>query len=109
MAKAAQVLAEARGADVVMAARRADVVQSLQAQGIKVFQLSQKGNCQSKHVSIFKQQAPEVIFETTGFWLAAVNTVDTFGRVAIIAAPKDGVISLSSLNLYRRGGSIVGD
>ncbi len=110
VAKATQVLAQARGADVVMAARRADVVQSLQAQGIKAFQLSQEGHLPEQARQHFKQQAPEVIFETTGFWLAAaVNTVDTFGRVAIIAAPKDGVISLSSLNLYRRGGSIVGD
>ena len=72
-------------------------------------QLSQEGQLPEQARQHFKQQAPEVIFETTGFWLAAaVNTVDTFGRVAIIAAPKDGVVSLSSLNLYRRGGSIVG-
>lgn len=57
----------------------------------------------------FQQQAPEVIFDTTGYWLAAaVNSVDTYGRVVIIAAPTDGLISLSSLNLSRRGGSIVG-
>ncbi len=80
VAKAAQVLAEARGADVVMAARRADVVQSLQAQGIKAFQLSQEGQLPEQARQHFKH----------------------------IAAPKDGVISLSSLNLYRRGGSIVG-
>lgn len=109
VANAAQVLAKARGAEVVMAARRAEVVQSLQAQGITAFELSEEGQLPEQARQHFKQQAPEVIFETTGFWLAAaVNTVDTFGRVAIIAAPKDGVISLSSLNLYRRGGSIVG-
>lgn len=109
VAKAAQVLAQARGAEVVLAARRADVVQSLQAQGITAFELSEEGQLPEQAREHFQQQAPEVIFETTGFWLAAaVNSVDTFGRVAIIAAPKDGLISLSSLNLYRRGGSIVG-
>ncbi len=109
VAKAAQVLAQARGAKVVMAARRADVVQSLQGQGITAFKLSEEGQLAEQAREHFQQQAPEVIFETTGFWLAAaVNSVDTFGRVAIIAAPKDGLISLSSLNLYRRGGSIVG-
>ena len=109
VAKAAQVLAQARGAEVVLAARRADVVQSLQAQGITAFELSEEGQLPEQAREHFQQQAPEVIFETTGFWLAAaVNSVDSFGRVAIIAAPKDGLISLSSLNLYRRGGSIVG-
>lgn len=109
VAKAAQALAQARGAKVVMAARRAEVVHDLQAQGITAFELSEDGQLPEQARQHFDQQAPEVIFETTGFWLAAaVNTVDTLGRIAIIAAPQDGVISLSSLNLYRRGGSIVG-
>lgn len=109
VAKAAQVLAKARGAEVVMAARRAEVVQELQAQGISTFQLGDAEQLPEQARAHFQQQSPEVIFETTGFWLAeAVNSVDTFGRVAIIAAPKDGRINMSSLNLYRRGGSIVG-
>lgn len=109
VARAAQVLAQARGAEVVVAARRAEVVQGLQAQGIKAFQLADAEQLPEQAFESFDGQAPEVIFETTGFWLAAaVNSLDTFGRIAVIAAPKDGVISLSSLNLYRRGGSIVG-
>src|SRR5690606_35648330 len=39
---------------------------------------------------------------------AAVNTVALFGRVVIIAAPVDGLVSTPVLNLYRRGGSIIG-
>lgn len=109
VARAAQVLAQARGAEVVLAARRAEVVEELQAQGIRAFQLAAAEQLPEQAKEHFQQQAPEVIFETTGFYLAeAVNSVDTFGRVAIIAAPKDGMISMSSLNLYRRGGSIVG-
>lgn len=109
VAQAAQVLAQARGAEVVVAARRAEVVQQLQDQKVNAFQLATAEQLPEQAREHFQQQAPEVIFETTGFWLAAaVNSADTFGRVAIIAAPKDGLISLSSLNLYRRGGSIIG-
>ena len=109
VARAAQVLAQARGAEVVLAARRAEVVEELQAQGIRAFQLATAEQLPEQAKGHFQQEAPEVIFETTGFYLAeAVNSVDTFGRIAIIAAPKDGMISMSSLNLYRRGGSIVG-
>ncbi len=51
----------------------------------------------------------EVIFDTTGFWLeAAVPALAAFGRLAIIAAPADGHVRLPALNLYRRGGSVVG-
>ena len=109
VAQAAQALAHARGAEVVMAVRRADVVETLQAQGVKAFQLAEEEQLPEQARQHFQQQAPEVIFETTGFWLAAAtNSVDTFGRVAIIAAPQGGMVSLSALSLYRRGGSIVG-
>lgn len=109
VARAAQVLAQARGAEVVLAARRAEVVQELQAQGINAFQLDTAEQLAEHAKSHFQQQAAEVIFETTGFWLAeAITSLADFGRIAVIAAPKDGMISLSSLNLYRRGGSIVG-
>lgn len=109
VAKAAQALAKARGADVALAARRADAVQELQAQGIRAFVLENEEQLPEQAQKHFQQQAPEVIFETTGYWLsAAVNSVDTFGRVAVIAAPKDGLVGISPLNLYRRGGSIIG-
>ncbi|MFD1008517.1 quinone oxidoreductase family protein [Oceanisphaera ostreae] len=109
VAQAAHALAKARGAEVVLAARRAEAVQELQAQGISAFQLTEEARLPEQALEHFQQQAPEVIFDTTGFWLAAaINSLDTFGRVAIIAAPKDGLISLSPLDLYRRGGSIIG-
>lgn len=109
VARAAQALAHARGANVVLAVRRAEVVKELQAQGVSAFQLAEEQQLSEQASQHFQQQAPEVIFDTTGFWLAAaVNSVDTFGRVAIITAPKGGLTSLPALNLYRRGGSIVG-
>jgi len=109
VARAAQALAKARGAKVVMGARRADVVQNLEAQGISAFQLPEAEQLPEQAQAHFQQHSPEVIFDTTGYWLpAAVNTVATFGRVAVIAAPVDGLVSMPVLNLYRRGGSIVG-
>lgn len=109
VARAAQALAQARGAHVVLGARRADVVQGLQAAGIDAFQLQASEQLPGQAAERFAQQAPEVIFDTTGSWLAAaVNTLAPFGRIAVIAAPVDGMVSTPILNLYRRGGSIVG-
>lgn len=109
VARAAQALAKARGADVVVGARRAEVVQELEAQGIRAFQLPEAEQLPVQVQDCFQQHSPEVIFDTTGSWLAAaVNTVASFGRVAVIAAPVDGLVSVPVLNLYRRGGSIVG-
>lgn len=109
VARAAQALARARGANVVLGVRRAEVVQELQTQGISAFQLSGADQLAEQAQDSFAQQSPEVIFDTTGFWLpAAVNTVAAFGRVVVIAAPMDGMINMSALNLYRRGGSVIG-
>ncbi|GHA16111.1 quinone oxidoreductase family protein [Oceanisphaera arctica] len=109
VAQAAQALGKARGANVVLAVRRAEVAQELQARGISAFQLPDAEQLPDQVRDHFQQQAPEVIFDTTGYWLsAAVNSVDTFGWVAVISAPADGLIKMSALNLYRRGGSIIG-
>ncbi|MGO1246871.1 MAG: quinone oxidoreductase family protein [Oceanisphaera sp.] len=109
VARAAQHLAHARGAEVVMAARRSDVVHTLQSQNIKAFQLTQAAQLADQAREHFHQQAPQVIVDTTGYWLtAAVTSLDAFGRIAVIAAPTDDQIMLSPLNLYRRGGSIIG-
>lgn len=109
VASAAQALGKARGANVAVGVRRAEVVQDLQARGINAFELQQAEHLPAQAREHFQQQAPEVVFDTTGYWLsAAVDSVDMFGRVVIIAAPADGVVNMSSLNLYRRGGSIIG-
>lgn len=109
VAKAAQALAKARGAEVVMAARRADVVQELKAQGVSAFELPEAEQLPEQAQVHFQKQAPEVIFDTTGYWLpAAVNALAAFGHIAVIAAPVDGQISMPILDLYRRGGSVIG-
>ncbi|MFP2769796.1 quinone oxidoreductase family protein [Oceanisphaera sp. KMM 10153] len=109
VAQAAQALGQARGANVALAVRRAEVAQELQARGISAFQLPDADQLPEQARDHFQRQAPEVIFDTTGYWLsAAVNTLDSFGRIAVIAAPEDGLSNMSVLNLYRRGGSIIG-
>jgi len=51
----------------------------------------------------------QVIFDTTGFWLQeAVSALANFGRIAIIAAPPDGMVHFPALALYRKGGVLIG-
>lgn len=108
VARAAQGLATARGANVAIGARRDEVVAELSAAGISAFAI-QDADTLPEQTQQMLHQPPEVIFDTTGFWLeAAVNTLAPFGRIAVIAAPVDGMVNTPILNLYRRGGSIVG-
>jgi NADPH:quinone reductase len=49
------------------------------------------------------------IFDTTGHRLPdAIQALQRFGRVAIIAAPPTGTVEVPMLALYRKGGSIIG-
>jgi NADPH:quinone reductase-like Zn-dependent oxidoreductase len=84
-------------------------VAEFQAQGLPVIQLDDS----TRLGDALKPHAPkgaEVVFDTTGFLLpAAVDALATFGRIVVIAAPMDqGHVRVPLLNLYRRGGSIVG-
>lgn len=109
VAKAAQALAKTRGANVVLGVRRAEVAQELEAQGINAFQLPEAEKLPEQAQTRFQGQSPEVIFDTTGHWLpAAVKALGPFGRIAVIAAPADGLTSMPVLDLYRRGGSVIG-
>ncbi|MDV7213270.1 quinone oxidoreductase family protein [Azotobacter beijerinckii] len=106
--RAALALARVRGAHVLGAARREEQRRALQAQGFETLPLSTPEALPSQVEQVFEGGA-QVIFDTTGFWLAAaVPALATFGRVAIIAAPVDGQVQLPALDLYRRGGSVVG-
>ena len=109
VARAAQALAQARGASVVVGSRRAEVVQELGSQGVTAFELQGEDRLAEQARDRFEQNSPEVIFDTTGHWLGpAINALAPFGRVAVIAAPADGLVSTPVLDLYRRGGSIIG-
>ena len=90
---AALALAKIRGAQVLAAVRKADQVDALQAQGFDAIALGQPDALGSQVNAVFKGGA-DVIFDTTGFWLpAAVAGLAPFGRIAIIAAPIDGLCS----------------
>lgn len=109
VARAAQALATVRGARVVVAARRAEVIQELEAEGIEAMPLSDAAQLPEQVKQRFASSPPDVIFDTTGFWLpAAVNSIAPFGRILVIAAPVDGKVDTPVLDLYRRGGSIIG-
>jgi NADPH:quinone reductase-like Zn-dependent oxidoreductase len=105
---AALALGRILGAQVVGAVRRPDQLAALQAQGFEGILLDKPDDLAAQVNAIYEGGA-DVIFDTTGFWLAAaVPALDTFGRIAIIAAPVDGHVQLPSLALYRKGGSVVG-
>lgn len=105
---AAVALAKVRGAQVLAAARRPEQVKALQAQGYSTLQLD-KPEMLGEQVNAVYAGGADVIFDTTGFWLpASVTALATFGRIAIIAAPVDGLVQLPALGLYRKGGSVVG-
>ncbi len=106
--RAAIALARLRGAEVVAAVRRADQAAVFVEGGIVALRLDQGDELMSLLKPHFDGGA-EVIFDTTGAWLpAAVDALAPFGRIAVIAAPLDGLVQVPILKLYRRGGSIVG-
>lgn len=105
---AAIALATIRGARVVAAVRRADQAEALKAKGYRTIILGSADSLGAQVNEVFPGGA-EVIFDTTGFWLpASVSALANFGRIAIIAAPVDGMVDFPALGLYRKGGVLVG-
>ncbi|MFF7706757.1 zinc-binding dehydrogenase [Pseudomonas sp. NPDC007930] len=106
--QAALALAKARGAEVLAAVRQPAQAATLRAQGYAVLVL-EAAEALAGQVEAHFAGGAEVIFDTTGFWLpAAVSALATFGRIAIIAAPVDGLVQFPALALYRKGGVLVG-
>jgi NADPH:quinone reductase-like Zn-dependent oxidoreductase len=94
--------------NVVAAAREADITDSLRASGVPIIVLT---DAQSFAEDVKKHFAggADLIFDTTGYWVeAAVGAIAEFGRIATIAAPRDGHVQLPLLDLYRKGGVLVG-
>ncbi|MCQ9427469.1 zinc-binding alcohol dehydrogenase family protein [Pseudomonas sp. LJDD11] len=105
---AALALGRVLGAQVLGAVRRPEQQQALAAKGIDSIVLGEP-DALAGQVQAFFSGGADVIFDTTGFWLApSVAALATWGRIAIIAAPVDGQVQLPSLTLYRKGGSVVG-
>ncbi|WP_097460447.1 quinone oxidoreductase family protein [Mangrovitalea sediminis] len=106
--KAAVALARWRGAQVIGAVRRAEEQDVLERQGIPALKLDRADDFAGQVRGHFPGGA-DMVFDTTGFWVAAsVAALAPFGRLAIIAAPADGLAQVPVLDLYRRGGEIVG-
>lgn len=108
VARAAASLGRAMGARVVVTARRAEQVETFADQGLRAFTLPEPAALADEILALL-DRPPEVIFDTTGHWLpAAVESLAPFGSIAVIAAPPGGKVETPILNLYRRGGVIVG-
>lgn len=93
---------------IVAAVREADLTDSLRASGVPIILLSDAKSFPGDVKAHFPSGA-DLVFDTTGYWVdAAVGAISEFGRIATIAAPKDGHVNLPLLDLYRRGGVLVG-
>jgi NADPH:quinone reductase-like Zn-dependent oxidoreductase len=97
---AATHLARLRGAEVTGAVRRTEQASLLEQRGFQSILLEQGQPIQG---------AWDMVFDTTGHWLAAaIGALERFGRAAVIVAPGDGRQNLPIRDLYRRGASIAG-
>ncbi len=98
--RAATDLARAGGTQVHVAVRRPEQAEELKAIGL---------DAAAYPADAALPTGFDVAFETTGYRLPeAIRAIKTFGRVAIISAPPSGHVETPVLDLYRRGGSIVG-
>lgn len=105
---AAIQLAQAQGAQVLAGVRQTEQAQQLQAEGFATLLLGDERGLPDAVQQHFGAGA-DVIFDTTGFWLAAaVSALAIGGCIAVIAAPTDGMVNVPVLQLYRRGGCIIG-
>jgi len=93
---------------IVAAVREADLSPELRRSGPPLVLLSDAKKFAADVREHFAGGA-DLIFDTTGYWVdASVEAITEFGRIATIAAPKDGHVNLPLLDLYRIGGVLVG-
>lgn len=98
--RAAAGLARARDAEVHLAVRRPEQAESLLAEGLPAGAYPEGTAFPGGF---------EVVVETTGYRLpAAVRALTTMGRVVVMSAPPGDGVETPILDLYRRGGSILG-
>lgn len=101
-------LAKAAGATVLAAVRDKTKQRQLHTDGYPCLMLDNPDTLAEQVAQHFPDGA-DIIFDTTGFWLApAVAALNRFGRIVTIAAPANGMTELPLLALYRKGGSVVG-
>ncbi len=106
--RAALALGRWRGAQVLAVVRKPEQVEVLAAEGYETL-LLESGEQWANAIRTYYPAGADVIFDTTGTWLAtSVTALAEFGRIAVIAAPPGGRAELPLLDLYRCGGSIIG-
>lgn len=106
--RAALALGRWCGAQVLAVVRQPRQVEALAAEGYEAILADAEVDLGAV-VRRYYPAGADVIFDTSGAWLApAVTALADFGRLAVIAAPLDGRSELPLLDLYRRGGSIIG-
>jgi len=105
---AAHALALARGARAVVGVRRGEQAEELRRAGMDAFHFTEREGFAAELGERFPGGV-EVVFDTTGFHLpATVPVLAPGGRIAVIAAPSDGHERVPVLELYRRGGTLIG-
>ncbi|WP_040822039.1 quinone oxidoreductase family protein [Nocardia jiangxiensis] len=105
---AAYALALARGARASVAVRRAEQAAALRERGADAFVFAEREDFTAQVRDRFADGA-EAIFDTSGFHLpATIPALAAGGRTAVIAAPPDGHERVPVLDLYRRGGTLIG-
>lgn len=93
---------------IVAAVREADLSPELRRSGPPLVLLADAKKFAADVREHFAGGA-DLIFDTTGHWVdASVGAIAEFGRIATIAAPKDGHVNFPLLDLYRIGGVLVG-
>lgn len=106
--RAAADLARWRGADVVLAQRGVEKAAALAGEGYQAIALDAAAPLADQLWEFFGGLA-DVVFDTTGAFMAeAVSVLAPNGRLVIIAAPASGRVDFPALDLYRRGGSVIG-
>jgi len=106
--RAAIGLARAAGAAVLAAVRDKRKQRQLEAEGYCCLMLDNPDTLAEQVAQHFPEGA-DIIFDTTGFWLAPAGAaLNRFGHLVVIAAPANGMAELPLLALYRKGASIVG-
>ncbi len=106
--RAAIAIARLRGAQIVGAVRKPAQQAALAVDGITSILLTDDAALAASVQQHFTSGA-DVIFDTTGLWLAgAVTALHTHGTIAVISAPAERTVPFPLLDFYRSGGTIVG-
>ena len=105
---AAIQLAKEKGADVLCLLRDETKANALERMGFATRLINEALSIEHVVHEHFPQGA-DVIFDTTGFWIAqSIDALAHYGRLACIVVPGDGHVAISIRDLYRLGAELIG-